>query len=172
MRLLQWTEGFRVCLPAKLRGNRGSSEIPDRADATVHLVSALEAEDIPMRNHTSKWDRHRRDWFFVAILMMSYEPRMYGQTPGDSDGDGPKIHSATALGDIFFKSRNSLIFALGAHATAQDNVLFTDADQKTFDTTAALFGRIAYQRQYQKTSFGLDYSLGVVSIIETTSTTN
>ena len=71
-----------------------------------------------------------------------------------------KIHSATALGDIFFKSRNSLIFALGADAMAQDNVLFTDADQKTFDTTAALFGRIAYQRQYQKTSFGLDYSLG------------
>jgi hypothetical protein len=114
-----------------------------------------------MKSHrTSKWERHRTHWLLLAILVMGCRMRMYGQTPGDSDGDSPKIQSATALGDIFFKSRNSLIFALGADATAQDNVLFTDADQKTFDTTAALFGRIAYQRQYQKTSFGLDYSLG------------
>jgi hypothetical protein len=64
------------------------------------------------------------------------------------------------LGDIFFKSRNSLIFSFGADEMILDNVLFDERDRKRFDTSTSLYSRVAYQRQYQRTSFGLDYALG------------
>jgi hypothetical protein len=92
--------------------------------------------------------------------MIGYGPRIYGQTPGDSRSDDRKVHSATALGDIFFKSQNSLIFSFSADEMVQDNVFFTDTDSRTFDTSTNLSGRIAFQRQYQKTSINLDYGLG------------
>jgi hypothetical protein len=69
-----------------------------------------------------------------------------------------KVNSATALGDIFFKSRNSLIFGFNAAETNQDNALFGDGNH--FDSTTNLASRVAYQRQYQRTTLALDYTLG------------
>jgi hypothetical protein len=69
-----------------------------------------------------------------------------------------KTSSATALGDIFFKSRNSLIFGFNAAETNQENALFGDGNH--FDTTTVLASRVAYQRQYQRTTLAVDYTLG------------
>jgi hypothetical protein len=82
-----------------------------------------------------------------------------GKNPGAWQLE-PRTPSATALGDIFFKSRNSFIFSVGADATVQDNVFVAEDDNKAFDTLSNVFSRIAYQRQYQRTSFALDYTVG------------
>ncbi len=92
------------------------------------------------------------------------------QTQGQAGSEAPeekkseqvdtetKASSATALGDIFFKSRNSLIFGFNAAETNQDNALFGDSNH--FDTSTILASRVAYQRQYERTTLALDYTLG------------
>lgn len=108
----------------------------------------------------------------MRLLLICYTVSMFsgvwvhGQTRGEVPQEKKseeanteaKVSSATALGDIFFKSRNSLIFGFNAVETNQDNVLFGDGNH--FDTSTMLASRVAYQRQYQKTTLALDYTLG------------
>ncbi len=98
---------------------------------------------------------------------------VWAQTaPSQTKGSGAKpgvsrIPSATALGDIFFKSRDSLIFSLGVQESATNNLYFSplavlgvpyESDRYIPFTT--LSARIAYQRQLQRASIALDYGLG------------
>jgi hypothetical protein len=91
---------------------------------------------------------------------------VHGQTqseaPEERKSEEPnaeaKVTSATALGDIYFKSRNSLIFGLSAAETNETNALFADSNH--FDLSTVLASRFAYQRQYQRTTISLDYTLG------------
>jgi hypothetical protein len=85
-----------------------------------------------------------------------------GREPSES-----RIPSATALGDIFFKSRNSFIFSLGVQESATDNLYFSPAGSLVdvpsvsgrYIPFTTLSGRMAYQRQLQRTTFGLDYGV-------------
>lgn len=89
-----------------------------------------------------------------------------GNTTPSKEGDR-KLPSATALGDIFFKSANSLIFSMGVQESATDNLYLspagsltgTDGEQSGYIPFTTLSGRIAYQRQLQRTTFGLDYGV-------------
>jgi len=87
-----------------------------------------------------------------------------GDTKPSKEGDR-KLPSATALGDIFFQSTNSLIFSLGVQESVTDNLHFSPAgpirgtggEQRGHIPFTTLSGRMAYQRQLQRTTFGLDY---------------
>jgi len=87
----------------------------------------------------------------------STTPSTDNSSPADSDTKPP---SATALGDIFFKSRNSLLVSFGADEIVQDNALYDSEGSERFDTSTHMYSRVAYQRQYPRTSFELDYTLG------------
>jgi hypothetical protein len=74
------------------------------------------------------------------------------------------LPSATALGDIFFQSANSLIFSLGVQESVTDNLYFsyltgTADEQSGYIPFTTVSGRVAYQRQLQRTTFGLDYGV-------------
>src|SRR5262245_5686313 len=71
-----------------------------------------------------------------------------------------RVTSATALGDIFFKSRDSFVFSVGIDESAQDNLFFSGEAAKHFDTVSNISSRIAYQRQYQRSTIACDYALG------------
>jgi opacity protein-like surface antigen len=105
-------------------------------------------------------------------ICLGQTPSATPQVPKGSEKndttDSPRIPSATALGDIFFKSRNSVIFSVGAQGSATDNLYFSPAGAAIGPLTGAakgyipfttLTGRLAYQRQLQTTDFGLDYGV-------------
>ena len=108
----------------------------------------------------------------MRLLLICYTVSMFsvvwvhGQTPSEVPEEKKseevdaeaKVNSATALGDIFFKSRNSLIFGFNATETNQSNALFGNGSQ--FDTMTDLASRVAYQRQYERTTLAVDYTLG------------
>jgi hypothetical protein len=107
----------------------------------------------------------------LLAWILSLNPALHGQTKESGVGSAdpkkgrygqpdPRTPSATALGDIFFTSRDSLILSFGAYETVHDNVLLEDDSNKKFDTSSNLHSRVAYQRQYERTTFGLDYMLG------------
>ena len=94
-----------------------------------------------------------------------------GQLPSTSTtADEPRIPSANALGSIFFESRNSLIFSLGAAQSLTNNLYFSGLSYGQFGNGSgytgkyfpitSLTGRVAYQRESQKTSLGIDYGVG------------
>jgi hypothetical protein len=72
----------------------------------------------------------------------------------------PTITSGSQLGDIFFRSRNSLIFSLNADETYQDNAYYTGLGDQIADYSTRLTGRMAYQREQGRTTTGLDFSFG------------
>ena len=84
--------------------------------------------------------------------------------------DDDKTPSAGALGSIFFKSRNSLVFSMNATESVTDNLYLSqvsvlqfarpDSPSGKYIPFTNLSGRITYQRQYARTVFGLDYALG------------
>jgi len=107
---------------------------------------------------------------FLCVLGISLEA--LGQTekssgkPGDKPSitDDRRLPSATALGDIFFRSANSFVFSLGVQQSATDNLYFSPAGsvagsdaQNGYIPFTSLSGRVAYQRQLQRTTFGLEY---------------
>ena len=76
--------------------------------------------------------------------------------------DEQRIPSANALGSIFFESRNSLIFSLGAAQSLTNNLYFSGLSYGQFGNGSgytgkyfpitSLTGRVAYQRELQKTT--------------------
>src|SRR5262245_10731898 len=52
------------------------------------------------------------------------------ETKASSD---TRVTSATALGDIFFKSHDSFVFSVSAEEAAYDNLLFSEEANKRFD---------------------------------------
>lgn len=96
---------------------------------------------------------------------------MQGQQPSTSTtADEPRIPSANALGSIFFESRNSLIFSLGAAETLTNNLYYSGLSYLQYGNGSgytgnyfpitSLTGRVAYQRESQKTTLQIDYGLG------------
>jgi hypothetical protein len=100
-----------------------------------------------------------------ATLAQSDKPSPASGEAKASKGDDRKLPSATALGDVFFQSSNSLIFSFGVQQSATDNLYFSpagsmggaDGSQNGHVPFTTLSGRVAYQRQLQRTTFGLDY---------------
>jgi len=71
-----------------------------------------------------------------------------------------RVRSATALGDIFFKSRNSFVFSTGTEQLASHGNLFFEEATKRFERVTDIYSRMAYQRQYPRSSLAFDYTLG------------
>lgn len=105
-----------------------------------------------------------------SVLAQSDKPSQSLGNTKVSNGkeDTRKLPSATALGDIFFRSANSLIFSLGVQESATDNLYFspagsfagpTDEQRGGYIPFTTISGRVAYQRQLQRTTFGLDYGV-------------
>jgi len=106
--------------------------------------------------------------FFETTFAQSEKP---GPAPGNAPAakvDDRRLPSATALGDIFFRSQNSLIFSVGVQESATDNLYFSPggslgglpaSDRNGYIPFTTLTGRMAYQRQLQRTTFGLDYGV-------------
>ncbi|PYV42344.1 MAG: hypothetical protein DMG06_14300 [Acidobacteria bacterium] len=86
------------------------------------------------------------------------------------NSDDYKTPSAGALGSIFFKSRNSLVFSLNATESVTDNLYLSllsllqfarpESRSGKYTPFTNLSGRITYQRQYARTVFNLDYGIG------------
>ena len=119
----------------------------------------------------------KRLLIFSVLALSASLSQSLAQAPTKPEKDVPKaketsdsrIPSATALGDIFFKSQNSFIFSMGVQGSATDNLYFSPAgsfvgvpavsDSNGYIPFAGLSGRIAYQRQLQRSTFGLDYGV-------------
>ncbi|MCI0621742.1 MAG: hypothetical protein L0387_08740 [Acidobacteria bacterium] len=111
----------------------------------------------------------------LSTLLLSESTFAQAEKPSSAPGntatakvDDRRLPSATALGDIFFRSRNSLIFSLGVQESATDNLYFSpaasltgvpDSGRSGYIPFTTLSGRMAYQRQLQRTTFGLDYGV-------------
>ncbi len=94
-----------------------------------------------------------------------------GQLPSTSTAaDEFRTPSANALGSIFFESRNSLIFSLGAAESFTNNLYYSGLSYVQYGNGSgytgdyfpitSLTGRVAYQRETQKTTLGIDYGVG------------
>ena len=94
-----------------------------------------------------------------------------GQLPSTSTtADELRIPSANALGSIFFESRNSLIFSLGAAESFTNNLYYSGLSYVQYGNGSgytgnyfpitSLTGRVAYQRETQKTTLQIDYGVG------------
>lgn len=97
-------------------------------------------------------------------------PNAQGQQPSTSTMVNEiRIPSANALGSIFFESRNSLIFSVGAAETFTDNLYYSGLSYLQYSNGStytgnyfpitSLTGRVAYQREWQKTTLQIDYGL-------------
>lgn len=114
----------------------------------------------------------RGSWIFGAMLglTLGVSLRSYAQTQsvasqeqnasGHAASTGPRNPSATALGDIFFQSRNFFIFSVTASETYYDNVINSERGNRPHDTSTNISPRIAYRREYPRTTISLDYALG------------
>ena len=90
-----------------------------------------------------------------------------GPGQGQAGQEEDRTPSATALGSIFFRSRNSFIFSLGAGESTTDNLYFTPLSYIQYANPGSTYqgyipfttlsGRAAYQRQTARTTFAFDY---------------
>lgn len=103
---------------------------------------------------------------FECTFAQSDKPSPASGNAPEAKVDDRRLPSATALGDIFFRSSNSLIFSVGVQESATDNLYFSPAGSLVgfpesgtsgYIPFTTLSGRMAYQRQLQRTTFGLDY---------------
>ncbi|MEW5977954.1 MAG: hypothetical protein AB1898_19345 [Acidobacteriota bacterium] len=86
------------------------------------------------------------------------------QEPHSSTSDNTQLPSAKALGDVFFKSRDSFIFSVGIQQSATNNLYFSPVsfvsqgtDDNRYLPFTTLTSRVAFQRQLPRASVGLDY---------------
>jgi hypothetical protein len=106
--------------------------------------------------------------FFATLLGADSARAQEAKAAGNKDSaaqetvasSDTRVTSATALGDIFFKSRDSFVFSVTAEEAVYDNLFFSEEANKRFDAVSNISPRIAYQREYQRSTIALDYTLG------------
>ncbi len=104
--------------------------------------------------------------FFLTGFLMIYcennvaqESNNLNQMEDYSGLSSPQVGSGAALGSPFHRSPNSLVFSLSGSINGNDNIFYSSGGNKYYDTYGSIGPRLAYQREYRRGLFAMDYQL-------------